>query len=73
MNTKVIRTIEMPQEIFKSMVKVYQTWEDFSDDFEDFALSIDEDFLEKMRRSKKEHLKGRTRSLGNLKEELKIQ
>lgn len=73
MNTKVIRTIEVPQEIFRSMLKAYQTWEEFSDEFEDFAFSTNEDFLGKMRKAREEHLKGKTRSLGSLKDELKIQ
>lgn len=73
MNTKAIRTIAVPQEIFRSMLKAYQTWEEFSDDFEDFAFSTNEDFLRKMRKARREHLKRKTRPLGNLKDELRMQ
>ena len=69
MNTRAIKTIEMPQEIFKSMLKTYQMWEEFSDEFEDFAFSSDKDFLTKMGKARKEHLKGKTHSLRDLKDE----
>lgn len=72
MNTKAIRTIQMPQEILKSMLKAYQMWEEFSNEFEDFAFSQDEDFLTKMRKARREHLKRKTRPLGDLRDELKI-
>lgn len=62
-----IKTIPVPQKIFDSMIEVYQKWEKFSNEFEDFLLSSDREFIEKMRQARKEHLEGNVRILQSLK------
>lgn len=65
------RTIEVPQRMLISMVKAYQKWEEFSDEFEDFAFSSDEQFIKNVRKARKEHLKGKTRALKLIKAEIR--
>lgn len=64
------KEITLPRELFSSMLEVYQKWEKFSDEFEDFLSASDEKFVKKMRRARKEHLVGKTRGLEDLKQEL---
>lgn len=64
------KLLEVPERIVDYMAQAYQKWEKFHDEFEDFSFSIDREFIKKMRKAKKEHLSGRTRSLSELKEEL---
>lgn len=64
------KTIEVPQRVFDSMIESYQKWEEFRDEFEDFAFSVDREFIKKMRKARNEHLKGQTRSLAELRREL---
>jgi hypothetical protein len=63
-------TIEVPKRVVDSMVEAYEKWEKFRDEFEDFAFSADSRFIAKMRKARKEHTAGRTRSLAALKREL---
>ena len=71
MNNKQVKNIPVPQRLFESMVEVYQKWEKFSNEFEDFLLAYDKKFIEKMRKARKEHLKGKVRGLEVLKQELR--
>ena len=52
------------------MLEAYKKWEEFRDELEDFAFSGDTPFIKKMRKARKEHVKGKTRSLAELKREL---
>lgn len=70
MNNKPLKTIPVPHELFEAMIEAYRKWERFSDEFEDFVLASDEKFIKKMRKTRKEHLKGRIRELQILKQEL---
>jgi len=70
-NSKQLKTISVPQKLFECMFEAYRKWEKFSNEFEDFVLSSDKKFIEKMRKARKEHLKGKVRSLQSLKQELK--
>ena len=60
----------MPRRVVDSMVEAYQKWEDFRDEFEGFVLSIDHEFIRRMRKARKEDLGGKVRSLAELKREL---
>lgn len=71
MDNKPLKTVEVPQKLFESMVETYRKWEEFSNEFEDFLLASDEKFIRKMRKARKEHLKRRIKELKILKEELK--
>ena len=69
-NNKQLKTISVPQRLFESMIEAYQKWEKFSDEFEDFILSKDEQFIQKMRKARKEHRTGKVKDLEALKQEL---
>ena len=69
-NNKQLKNVSIPRRLFESMIEAYQKWEKFSDEFEDFLLSEDEQFLQKMRRARKEHRAGKIRDLEALKQEL---
>jgi hypothetical protein len=69
-NKQLKTTIPVPQKLFESMVEVYQKWEKFSDEFEDFILAHDEKFIKKMRKAKKEHQAGKLKNIEVLKQEL---
>ena len=69
-NNKQLKTISVPQRLFESMIEAYQKWEKFSDEFEDFILSKDEQFIQKMRKARKEHQTGKVKDLEALKQEL---
>ena len=69
-NNKQLKTIPIPQRLFESMIEAYQKWEKFSDEFEDFILSKDEQFIQKMRKARKEHRTGKVKDLEALKQEL---
>ena len=44
-NNKQLKNVSIPRRLFESMIEAYQKWEKFSDEFEDFLLSEDEQFL----------------------------
>ena len=68
--TKRSETIEVPKRVVDSMVEAYRKWEEFRNEFEDFTFSTSSEFIKKMRKARKEHLKGQTRSFVELKHEL---
>ena len=69
-NNKLLKTISVPQKLLSSMIDAQRKWEEFSDEFEDFLLSLDERFIKKMERAREEHLKGNVRDFQELKREL---
>jgi hypothetical protein len=71
MNNEQLKTVIVPQKLFESMVDAYRKWEKFSDEFEDFLLVSNRKFIEKMRKARKEHLRGKVKELRSLKQELK--
>ena len=66
-NNKQLKDIPVPQELFRTMLEVNQKWEEFNNEFEDFLLGHDEEFVAKMRNARKEHLEGKSRDLKVLK------
>lgn len=58
-----MKNISIPEELFKSMYEAHQKWDQFDNDLEDFLLSNDQEFLDKMNESRKEHLQNKTRIL----------
>lgn len=67
------KTIEMPASLIGKISRAAKAFEELEDELEDFLLSKDPEFLEKMRKAKKAHLSGKTRSLKALKKELCIE
>lgn len=64
------KTIEVPESLLKKISKATRAFQELEDELEDFLLLSDPEFLSKMRRSRTDHLTGRTRPLKDLKKEL---
>lgn len=62
--------VVLPKQLFRSMLDIFQKWQMFSDELEDFLLSNDEGFLAKMRQARREHIGSKTRTLAELKREI---
>ncbi|MBI3358605.1 MAG: hypothetical protein HY037_03320 [Nitrospirae bacterium] len=67
------KTIEMPTSLIGKISKAATAFEALGDEMEDFLLSKDPAFLEKMRKAKKAHSAGKTKPLKDLKKELCIE
>lgn len=67
------KTIDMPVSLIGKISKAAKAFEELEDEMEDFLLSKDPEFLEKMRRARKDHLSGKVRSLKSLKKDLCIE
>lgn len=65
-------TIAIPKRVMVSMVEAYKKWSEFMSEFEDFSLGSDREFLSGMRKAKKEHLLGKTRSVRDLRKLLHV-
>lgn len=63
-------TVSVPQTLLSSMVDAHRSWERFSEEFEDFLSASDQQFIKKMRRARKEHVRGSVRGISHLKAEL---
>jgi len=70
MSNKTTNTITLPKKLFDSLIEAQKNWERVSNELEDFLLSLDKRFIRKMKKARKEHLKGKTRDLMKLKKEL---
>ena len=66
-------TISIPRSLLQRMSEAAQMFETFQDELEDYLLSQDNAFLTRMRQARTHHLKGETRSLDMLKQELCIE
>lgn len=69
-SNKQLKTLSIPKRLFESMIDVYKKMERFSDEFEDFVLAHNEEFIKKMERARKEHKAGKKKDLEILKQEL---
>jgi hypothetical protein len=67
MASKTTNTITLLKKLFDSLLKAQESWERVSNELEDFLLSLDKRFIRKMKKARKEHLKGKTRNLIKLK------
>ena len=67
-----IRMISVPETLIHKISEAGKAFQDLEDELEDFLLVSDTEFINKMRRSKKAHIEGNTRSFNNLKKELCI-
>ena len=69
-NNKNLKTIPVPQKLLSSMIETQKKWKEFNDEFEDFLLSLNKQFIKKMERARKEHLKGKVKDFQKLKQGL---
>ena len=65
--------ISIPVSLLHRMSEAVQVLEEFQDELEDYLLSQDTAFLERMRQARAHHLNGKTRTLDDLKHELCIE
>ena len=70
MGNKITNTITLPKKLFDSLIEAQKNWESVSNELEDFLLSLNKRFIRKMKKARKEHLRGKTRDLIKLKREL---
>jgi hypothetical protein len=63
MSKKTTNTITLPKKLFDCLIEAQENWERVSNELEDFLLSLDKRFIRKMKKARKEHLKGKTRDL----------
>jgi len=66
------RMISVPETLLEKISKASIAFQDLEDELEDFFLVSDPDFITKMRRSRKAHIEGNTRSFDLLKKDLCI-
>ncbi len=66
------KTIDVPVSLIGKISRAAAAFEELEDEMEDFLLSNDPEFLEKMRRARKSHAAGKTRPLKALKKDLCI-
>ena len=66
------KTVDVPVSLIGKISKAARAFEELEDEMEDFLLSKDPEFLDKMRRAKKDHISGKTKPLSRLKKDLCI-
>jgi len=66
------RMVSVPETLIQKISEAGRAFQALEDELEDFLFVSDAEFIEKMRRSKKAHIEGNTRSFHNLKKELCI-
>lgn len=66
------KTVSVPLSLIGKISKAARAFEELEDEMEDFLLSKDPEFLDKMRSARKAHLSGKTRPLSHLKKDLCI-
>lgn len=65
-------TIEVSVSLIKKLSKATKAFHELEDELEDCIFLSDPEFLKKMRRSRANHLAGKTKRLDELKDELCI-
>jgi hypothetical protein len=67
MANKTTNKITLPKKLFDSLIEAQESWERVSNELEDFLISLDKRFIRKMKKARKENLRGKTRDLIKLK------
>ena len=68
-----VESVSLPISLLEKMLEAARTLEVFEDELEDYLLSQDAAFLERMRQARAHHLEGEARPLDALKHELCIE
>jgi len=63
------RMISVPETLLKKISKAGKAFQELEDELEDYLLTSDPTFIEKMRRSRKAHIEGNVRPFSQLKSE----
>ena len=63
------RMISVPETLIDKISKAGRAFQALEDELEDYLLSSDQAFIEKMRRSRKAHLESKVRPFSRLKSE----
>jgi len=64
------KVVEVPLSLIKKISKASRAFQELENELEDFFLLSDPEFLDKMRRSRANHITGKTKSLDELKKEI---
>jgi len=67
-----LKTVEVPVSLLDKISKAAKAFEELEDEMDDFFLSKDAVFLDKIRRARKSHTTGKTNPLASLKKDLCI-
>ena len=62
-------TVQVPADLFKRLVHATSAFDELHDAFEDFLILHNPALLRRLRRARREHLSGRTRSWEEFKRE----
>lgn len=57
------KTVSVPKDIFGGMIKACKKFEKFSDKLEDFIISNDKEIIDKLKKARREHEKGKIKEL----------
>jgi len=63
------RMISVPETLIEKISKAGRAFQELEDELDDYLLASDQTFIEKMRRSRKAHVKGNVKPLSLLKRE----
>jgi len=63
-------TLQIPSRLLRRWVEVCAEFEELQDELEDFLISRNPKLLRKLRKSRREDLRGKTRPYGELAQEL---
>lgn len=66
------KTVAMPVSVLNKMKLVISAFNELENELEDYLLSQDADFINKMKRARNQHLSAKTKPLKKLKEDLCI-
>ena len=59
--------IILPKKLVEEMFSLQKKWADLSNELEDYLFSMDKKFIQKMKKSRKEHQEGNLRDIRKLK------
>ena len=59
--------IILPKKLVEEMFSLQKKWADLSNELEDYLFSRDKKFIQKMKKSRKEHQEGNLRDIRKLK------
>lgn len=67
------KVVEVPLSLIKKISKASRAFQELENELEDFFLLSDPEFLDKMRRSRSDHIAGKTKPFDDLKKDLCIE
>ena len=65
--------IKIPTDLFQSMMETHLQWKELMDELEDYILTNDPEWLEKIKKAQQEHEQGNLMDFEETKDELGIE